>query len=93
VATLPYIPRDTLALTLEGTKEFPDRQRLMRFVRRVTGKSERAAAALLDQVAVGIEAAIHEAARYARQYPDARNFARLLTKLMRSGLERLTTPS
>ena len=93
VATQPYIPRDTMALTMEGSKEFPDRQRLMRFVRRVTGKSERAAAALLEQVTVGVEAAVGETALYAKQYPDARNFAGLLTELLHRGLERLTTPS
>jgi serine/threonine-protein kinase HipA len=93
VATQPYLPRDTMALTMESSKEFPDRQRLMRFVRRVTGKSDRAAAALLDQVAVGVETAIKETARYAKRYPDARNFAKLLTKRLHSGLERLSTPS
>lgn len=93
VATHPYLPRDTLALTMEGSKEFPDRQRLLRFVRRVTGKSERAAAALLDRVAVGVEAAIKETARYAKQYPDARNFTTLLIKHLHRGLERLATQS
>jgi HipA-like protein len=30
VATLPYIPRDTLALTMNGSKQFPDRPSLLR---------------------------------------------------------------
>lgn len=90
VATQPYMPRDTMALTMEGSKEFPDRERLMRFVRRVTGKSERAAAALLDQVASGVEAAVKETASYAKQYPDARNFTKLFSKLLRNGLDRLS---
>jgi serine/threonine-protein kinase HipA len=90
VATHAYIPRDTMALTMEDSKEFPDRQRLMRFVRRVTGKSESAAAALLDQVAVGVEAAVKAAGRYAKQYPDAQNFAERLSQLLRRGLERST---
>jgi hypothetical protein len=33
VSTLPYMPRDTLALELSGTKAFPDRARLLKFVR------------------------------------------------------------
>ena len=41
VSTMPYSPRDTMALTMEESKEFPDRARLLKFVRQVTGKSRR----------------------------------------------------
>lgn len=90
VSTQLYLPRDTLALTMEDSKEFPDRKRLIRFIRRVTGKNERAAAVLLDQVAVGVEAAIKETARYGKRHPDARNFVERFSKLLRHGLKQLT---
>jgi serine/threonine-protein kinase HipA len=35
VSTRPYLPRDSLALTMDGSKQFPDRQRMIRFVRHV----------------------------------------------------------
>jgi serine/threonine-protein kinase HipA len=89
VATTPYIPRDTLALTLEGSKEFPDRERLIRFVRVVTGKSRRSAIALLSEVAEGVNAAIREANRYGRHHAGARKFTERLIAALSRGRQRL----
>lgn len=89
VSTTPYLPRDTLALTMNGSKAFPDRAGLLRFIRGVTGKSERAAARVLEQVAVGVRAAIAEARRHARRHRDAARFAERLTAVMRRGLKRI----
>lgn len=90
VSTRPYIPRDSLALSMGNGKEFPDRSRLTKFVRLVTGMTERRAGQLLEQVRVGAEAAIAEAGRYARQYKDASDFAERLTYVIRDGVARLT---
>ena len=90
VSTTPYIPRDTLALTLNGTKQFPSRAELVRFIRRVTSKSEHGAMELLDRVALGVGVAIKEAEKYGRRYPDARRFVERLVGGMRRGLGRLT---
>ena len=90
VSTRPYIARDSLALSMGNGKEFPDRSRLTRFVRLVTGMTERRAGQLLEQVRVGAEAAIAEAGRYARQYKDASDFAERLTYAIRDGVARLT---
>jgi serine/threonine-protein kinase HipA len=89
VATTPYMPRDTLALTLEGSKEFPDRERLIRFVRVVTGKSRRSAIALLSEVAEGVNAAIREANRYGRHHAGARKFTERLIAALSRGRQRL----
>jgi serine/threonine-protein kinase HipA len=89
VSTLAYIPRDSLALTMEDSKDFPDRQRLIRFVRLVTGKSEKAAAALLDRVRDGVEAALACAVRYGKKHNDARAFVERMSRVMRDGLTRL----
>jgi serine/threonine-protein kinase HipA len=89
VSTLLYFPRDSLALTLGGTKEFPQRAALLKFVRLVTGKTEKAAAHLLDQARAGVEAAISEAREYGKQYADAGVFVNHFVRIMRGGLQRL----
>jgi pimeloyl-ACP methyl ester carboxylesterase len=43
VSTQVYQPRDTLALSLRGSKTFPPREELIRFVRHVTGKAQQSA--------------------------------------------------
>lgn len=92
VSTTPYLPRDTLALTLNGTKQFPSRTQLLRFIRLVTAKSGRAAAEMLDRVAGGVTVAIEAAAEYAREHADARNFTDRLVGAMKRGLDRLRPP-
>jgi len=89
VTTTPYIPKDTLALTLEGSKAFPNRKRLLRFVRKVTGKTEAAANSLLDQVAVGTSHAIELAHQYAREH-DVKDFGERLSRAFERGLSRLS---
>lgn len=89
VSTQPYLPRDSLALTLQESKEFPDRARLTRFVRHVTGKTAKAAARLLEQVGIGVEAAISQANGYARRHKDASAFVERLVSVMRAGLARI----
>lgn len=90
VSTVPYIPRDSLALTMDGSKRFPDRARLIKFVRLVTGKTEKAANKLIDQVAVGVDVALQHAAEYGQQHKGAGQFVERLSSVMREGLARLT---
>jgi serine/threonine-protein kinase HipA len=89
VSTTPYEPRDSMALTLDGSKEFPDRVRLLKFIRTVTGKSERSAVRLIEQVATGVRAAIELADQYGREHKDAAAFTEKLTGAMERGLGRL----
>jgi serine/threonine-protein kinase HipA len=89
VSTQPYLPKDTLALTLGESKEFPSGARLRKFVRQVTGKTEKAAARVLEQVAVGVEAAISQAKDYAKRRREAKGFVERLVAVMRAGVERL----
>lgn len=91
VSTLPYNPRDTLALELSGSKEFPDRARLLKFVRQVTGRSSKAAQQLLDQAAAGIDVALAQAADYGRRHGEAGEFVQRITAVMTAGRDRLTT--
>jgi len=85
------MPRDTLALTLNGTKLFPERDQLVQFIRTVTGKTKRSALQLLDQVAHGVTAAIQEAKAYGKQHSDARAFSERLVATLSRGLNRLWT--
>ncbi len=89
VSTLVYLPRDTLALTMEGSKEFPDRARLKRFVRAVTGKTEKAAGKLLEQVEVGVRAAMRHATAYGKKNREAGPFVEKIANIMRARLELL----
>lgn len=89
VSTQPYVRRDSLALTMQESKEFPRRSALIRFVRQVTGKTQQSAVQLLDQVKAGAGAAIRQAEEYAKEHKDAEAFASRLIDVMRSGLERL----
>jgi serine/threonine-protein kinase HipA len=91
LSTTPYMPNDTLALTLEESKTFPDRQRLMRFVRKVTGKTEAAANRLLEEVAHGSSTAIGAVKRYAKLHGDAEEFRRRMTAAIERGLNRLSS--
>ena len=84
VSTLTYVARDTLALELGGTKEFPDHARLLRFVREVTGKSMQSGQRLLDQAAHGVTKALDEAADYGRRHTDAADFVEHLSRVLRS---------
>lgn len=89
VSTLPYIPKDTLALDLAGTREFPERARLQKFVRQVTGMTAKAAQRLLDQVDIGIDVALQHAADYGRRHADAARFVERISGVMHAGLKRL----
>jgi serine/threonine-protein kinase HipA len=90
VSTMPYSPRDTMALTMDESKQFPDRARLVRFVRLVTGKSQKAAQEMLEQVRKGVEVALQHAREYGRQHADAARFVERLSAVMKDGMERLT---
>jgi hypothetical protein len=68
---------------------YPDRARLIKFIRHVTGKSERSAASIIEQVIEGAHAAIGQARRYAKRHPDLQQFAEKLTAIMQRGIARL----
>ena len=89
ISTAPYLPKDTLALTLGGTKRFPSRAELLRFMRSVTSKSLPATIELLDGVARGVGVAITEAHLYGKQHATARKFSQRLIEVMTRGLDRL----
>ena len=91
VSTMPYIPTDTMALTIDGSKQFPDRACLVKFVRQVTGKSDKAAHELLEVVRRGVKVAQQHASEYGRQNADAARFVERSSAVMKAGMVRLTS--
>lgn len=89
VSTTPYLPRDTLALTLGGTKRFPARDSLLRLMRNITSKSVPATIELLDRVAHGVSVAIADARLYGKRHAGARKFSDRIIEVMTRGLDRL----
>jgi len=89
VSTTPYLPKDTLALTLGGTKSFPSRDSLLRLMRNITSKSQRATVELLDRVAHGVSVAIADARLYGQRHVSARKFSDRVIEVMTRGLDRL----
>lgn len=89
VSTTPYLPRDTLALTLGGTKRFPSRESLLRLMQNVTSRSLPATVELLDHVAHGVRVAIAEARVYGKKHAAARRFSDRLIEVLTRGLDRL----
>jgi serine/threonine-protein kinase HipA len=89
LSTSLYMPHDKLALTLNESKDYPDRAGLSRFIRHVTGKSERAATSVIEQAIVGAQAAITEARSYGKRYRDAAEFTSKLSSVIKRGIARL----
>jgi serine/threonine-protein kinase HipA len=89
ISTTPYAPNDTLALTLAGTKTFPDRGTLVAFVRSTTGKNERSAGKIIDQAIAGARHAIEYAKAFATDSPEAQQLCKVLEKNIGRGIARL----
>lgn len=88
VATTPYQPRDTLALSLGGSKQFPDRKVLVAFGRRACDLQEARVTALLDQVAEGVLRAVSAIQEYAKERPDFAQTADRLQTVFHRGMKR-----
>ena len=80
------VPEDQVWL---GTKQFPTRPELIRFIRRVTSTGERAALEIIERVVNGVSLAIGAAQDYAQKHSGACKFADRLVDCLRRGLARL----
>ena len=92
VSTTLYQPRDVLALTLAGSKSFPDETTLERFARDACQMLPSEIAASLQRVATGVAATIDELRVACRQYPDFANAGKRLIAVFERGVARLQTP-
>jgi hypothetical protein len=74
---------------MNDSKDYPDRAHLIKFIRHVTGKSERSAASIIERVITGAHAAIGQAKCCAERHPDVEEFAEKLVAIMKRGIGRL----
>ena len=66
VTTVAYVPRDAMALTLNGSTDWPDRKRLLALAQSRADLTPKEANAVLEQVADAVCDIAHEAATYFR---------------------------
>jgi len=89
VTTSAYLPGDSLALTLNGTKRWPDAKRLIRFGMQRCQLTATAAKAIVSEIA---EAVAHTAGELNTLYdldPQARETADRMTKAWPEGIASL----
>jgi serine/threonine-protein kinase HipA len=60
VTTAAYLPDDTLALMLDGTKRWPDAKRLVRFARQRCLLTEKAAREIMAEVVEAVAQVSHD---------------------------------
>jgi serine/threonine-protein kinase HipA len=86
VSTTPYQPKDVLALSLNGDRQFPTRTSLMQFSRHACGLTNRQAAAIMERVVDGVRKASAEMTAYGDTHPDFGMAAARFAKTYEEGL-------
>ncbi|MBL9187469.1 MAG: type II toxin-antitoxin system HipA family toxin [Opitutaceae bacterium] len=71
ITTTPYLPNDSLALTLDGTKRWPDAKRLVKFGIRYCGLTTHVAKSILSEVAEAVATVSKDLAQFSDLDPDA----------------------
>lgn len=93
VSTTPYQPKDVLALSLNGDRQFPSRKVLMQFSRHACGLSSRQATAIVERVVGGVRKALVEMKAYTLAQPDFGDAATRFATTYEDGLAALTEGS
>jgi serine/threonine-protein kinase HipA len=88
VSTRRYVREDPLALTLNGTKAFPDREALIRFGRKHCGLSSKLVHTAFEAVEEGTRAALRELNAYAKEAAGFEAHAQGLREQFEMGLAR-----
>lgn len=92
VTTSVYLPNDSLALTLDGTKRWPDAKRLVRFGRQRCQLTEAAAKAIVSEVVDGVAGVAHELADLTDLDPQAKETQERMRKAWSEGSLSLSLP-
>jgi serine/threonine-protein kinase HipA len=90
VCTTVYVPNDSMALTLNGSKAFPTGKQLESFARRHCDLQPARAQKAMQRVAAGIAESTKEIREYEKRHNDFANTAERLTARFNRGLERLS---
>jgi serine/threonine-protein kinase HipA len=85
VTTTAYLPADAMALTLEGSKRWPDEKRLLRFAEQRCGLSRSKARQALERIADAVQETIPDIEAYMRQRTEFREVG--LVMVERWGME------
>ena len=90
VTTTAYLPRDTMALTLKGTKRWPTKKGLLEFGSIHCGLTPQEASEALDEVADGISLASKELVHCANSVPGFKEIAENMLRAWNQGLKELS---
>jgi serine/threonine-protein kinase HipA len=88
VSTTIYHARDVMALTLGGTKAFPERNRLLAFGRQACGLSSARATTVLHRIEHGVDAAQSQIRKFMKEHRDFSQAGKHLLAAMERGLNR-----
>ncbi|MBI3145602.1 MAG: type II toxin-antitoxin system HipA family toxin [Pseudogulbenkiania sp.] len=88
VSTTPYLPKDVMALMLDGRKSFPSAKVLLRFAQVHCGIEPEKAAAILQKVAQTVVDTLPELDRYASDRPEFGPMAQKMKEAWSGGLDR-----
>lgn len=86
VSTLPYQPRDMMALTMGGTKRWPDKKKLESFGKQNCGLPKRDVEGILEAVAEGISQTLPDIERSIRNVPAFAPVGRAMLNAWQDGL-------
>jgi serine/threonine-protein kinase HipA len=70
VTTTPYIKNDSLALTLDGSKRFPDAARLINFAKLQCNLQPRTASRILEEIGEATLMTMQDIHRHIKDFPD-----------------------
>jgi serine/threonine-protein kinase HipA len=90
ITTTAYLPEDTMALTMDGTKRWPDRKRLERFGVRRCQLNQAAARAIIAEVGEAVTSTSADLATLADLDPDARETSLAMKSAWSEGVNSLT---
>lgn len=88
VSTTIYHARDVMALTLGGTKAFPERNRLLAFGRQSCGLSSARVTTVLQHIEHGVHAAQVQIRKFVKEHRDFSKAGKHLLAAMERGLNR-----
>lgn len=91
ITTTPYLPNDSLALTLDGTKRWPDAKRLVKFGIRHCGLTSPAVKSILAEVAEAVANVSKDIAQFSYLDQDAQETPSRMKSAWAQGVAALTS--
>jgi serine/threonine-protein kinase HipA len=86
LTTAPYLPKDVMALEMDGSKSYPTLKQLVAFGRNACGLSKQNTEAVLESTAHGVKVALNEMHAYVERHPDFAKRAEIFERVFRDGL-------